>query len=177
MMRRTQRADGLLLAFFLCIQSVLSFGVHENLAIRQQQQQRRRQQQQVRLDMAAQTTQDDSRVFLLGAGFTQFLLAQQLGRSGIQSVAMTDVATIDSLRQNWITTKLCTLVTNGETEWEDEAATCTSLVVCPEVANIPGRTVRALMSQMPLVNRIVVLTPAGTTRPESTKPAQSNNWL
>ena len=129
--------------------------------------------------MAAQSTDSDSCVFLLGTGFTQFLVVQRLARAGIKSVAMTDVATIESVQQNWITTDLCKVVTNGRTEWEDAAESCTSLVICPEVANIPGRTVQALMSKMPNVNRIVVLTPAGTTHSDDEKNGGNDgeNWL
>lgn len=43
------------------------------------------------------------------------------------------------------------------------------LSVFEQVANIPGKTIKALMSRMPNVNRVVVLTPPGTTRPEEKK--------
>mmetsp|Transcript_32695 Transcript_32695/g.46467 ORF Transcript_32695/g.46467 Transcript_32695/m.46467 type:complete len:339 (+) Transcript_32695:45-1061(+) len=116
---------------------------------------------------------ENDKVFCLGVGFLQFLVVQQLSLKGLKTVAMTDVQRVESMREVWVTSPLCTLVTNGETEWEEEAGKCTSMVICPEVANIPGKTVRALLNRMPNVNRIVVLNPPGTTKPEEEKKEEN----
>ena len=88
---------------------------------------------------------------------------------------MADMAKSEGLRSNWCPPP-AVVVTNGQGEWESEAAQCTSLVVCPEASDIPGKTVTALLSKMPLCKKVVVVSPAGTTtgRPVEEK---EDNWL
>mmetsp|Transcript_22084 Transcript_22084/g.50472 ORF Transcript_22084/g.50472 Transcript_22084/m.50472 type:complete len:387 (-) Transcript_22084:384-1544(-) len=131
---------------------------------------------------AAKVPSAESKVFILGLGFSQFLLAKYLAThvpgGGLPSVVMSDISRAEGVR-NWLASEVssgaATIVTNGEGEWEAEAANCTSIVVCPEAADIPGRTILALLQKMPRVKRVVVVNPAGTTTGETMKV--EGNWL
>lgn len=121
-------------------------------------------------------TPPPKRTFLLGTGFLQFLVSTDLIKTSTSTpVLMADMAKSEGLRSNWCPPP-AVVVTNGQGEWESEAAQCTSLVVCPEASDIPGKTVTALLSKMPLCKKVVVVSPAGTTtgRPVEEK---EDNWL
>ncbi|GMI07509.1 hypothetical protein TrRE_jg3492 [Triparma retinervis] len=116
------------------------------------------------------------RTFLLGTGFLQFVVSNDLIKTGTSTpVLMTDVAKSEGVRSNWCPPP-AVVVTNGEGEWEAEASKCTALVVCPEASDIPGKTISALLSKMPLCRRVVVVSPAGTTTGEPVGEKE-DNWL
>ncbi len=115
-----------------------------------------------------------SKAFLLGVGFTQFLVSKELNAAGITTVLMCDAAKKQGMVDNW-TPPPAKCVTNGQGEWEDEAKDCTCLVVCPEASDIPGRTVSALLSRMPNAKRLVILSPTGTSSKQTVK--KEDNWL
>mgnify|MGYP000008528275 CR=1 FL=1 len=121
--------------------------------------------------------------FTLGTGFTQFLLSQTLAKAGRPSILMTSMAKKNGVRENWLPPsdsvlgKRITVVTNGEGEWEKESIDCGSFVLCNESADIPGKTLRALLDQMPSVKRIVIVSPSGTVDEESKIKNREDNWL
>jgi len=130
-------------------------------------------------DTAADVISDGPpRALVLGLGFAQFLVVRTLAREGVSSVVMSDAkraAYVGNWMPDHIASGAAAVVTNGEGEWEDAASKCTTLVVCPEAADVPGRTVTALLRKMPRCSRLVVVNPAGTTTGVSKE--KEGNWL
>lgn len=132
-----------------------------------------------KLNLAKQEQQQEPQpcAFVLGTGFLQFAVNKELADNGVASVVMTDKAKREGVVLNWCPPPAI-VVTNGEGEWEEEAKSCTSLIVSPEASDIPGRTVEALLSKMPNVKRVVVVSPAGTSTGETLSGKEKeDNWL
>ena len=119
-----------------------------------------------------------SPVFLLGTGYTQFLVARELAKNNVASVVMASKEKRQGIVDNWLSrSSLIKVVTNGEGEYEQESKGCRSIVVCPETSDIPGSTLKAIHSKMDDVRKIVVISPQGTQTSENRVVAEDFGLL